>query len=140
MPHLTSITCPQLAKSWILQRMQQQSCRIIASLRTSSQLVVDKVQCGNPVHKSTELERSAYQHHPLGGMTPTRRGLIIQDIVQQIDQWHHNILTSTEPLPSRFDWRPGGIFALSASTQEWLGHTHKNCWNCGFSGRQDRSF
>lgn len=128
----TSITCPQLAKSWILQRMQQQSCRIIASLRTSSQLVVDKVHVVSCSQKH-RLERSAYQHHPLGGMTPTRRGLIIQDIVQQIDQWHHNILTSTEPLPSRFDWLRGHLRVECKHTRmAW--HTHKNCWNCGFLG------
>ena len=127
-----NITCPQLATSWILQRMEQQSCRIIDSLSTCSQIVMDHVNL--VIHSQKhQLETSAFEHHPLGGINPTRRGLIIQDIVQQVDQWHHNILTCTEPRSSQFDWRREDLRVECKHTRmAWS--THRKKWVCGFSG------
>ena len=127
-----SITCPSLATSWILQRMQQRSCSIIRSLSTASQDVVQKVNSVVDTLKY-QLERSAYEHHPLEGITPTRRGLIVQDIVQQVDQWHHNIFTCTEPRSSPFDWLREDLRVECKHTRmAW--YTHKNIWFCRFSG------
>lgn len=123
-----SMACPELATSCILQRMQQQSCRIIDSLCTSSQLVLEEFNSvsGSQKHR---LERSAFEHHPLRGINPTRRGLIIQDIVQKVDQRHHNILTSTEPRTSQFDWRRQDLRVECKHTRmAWC--SHKKMWVC----------
>lgn len=125
------ITCHQLATSCILERMEQQSCRILDSICTSSQVVVDKLNSVLCTPKQ-QLERSAFMHHPFGDINPSRRGLIIQDIVQQIDESHHHIATSSVPGGSRFDWRRQDLrFECKHSRMAW---SSMDSWYCRFSG------
>ena len=122
--------CHQLATSRILERMEQQSCSILDSLRTSSQIVVDKLNSALCTPK-LQLERSAFTHHPFGDINPSRRGLIIQDIVQQIDESHHHIATSSVSRDSRFDWHRQDLrFECKHTRMAW---SSKDSWFCRFS-------
>ena len=132
-----SIKCPRLAKSWILERMQQQSCTIIDSLCTSSHLVVQKVNAAMCTKKH-QLESTAFAHHPVGDIHPARRGLIIQAIVQQIDESYHNIATFSASGRSPFDWCRDGLRIECKHTRiAWC--SFKRSWVCRFSGvKMDR--
>ena len=126
-----NIACPHLAKSWILRQMERQSCRIIDSLSTSSEEVVQKVNSLMQSQKH-QLERKAFEHHPLEGNSPTRRGLIIQDIVQKVDQLHHSTMTASESKAAPFDWRRGDLRVECKHTRmAWC--KSSNFWFCRFS-------
>ena len=132
-----SIRCPQQAKSWVLQQMRQQACTILDSLGTSCQLVVQKINSAMHTPKQ-QLQRSAFQQHPLGDLNPTKRGLIVQHIVQKIDESHHNIATSFESGISHFDWRRKDLRIECKHTRiAWCSSHHS--WVCRFSGvKMDR--
>ena len=135
--HLTfsappDMTCPQLATSWILERMEQQSYSVIDSISTSSQLVVQKVDSLMHTQKN-QLERSAFVRHPFRGINPARRGLIIQDVVQRIDELYHNMATSGVSGRSPFDWRRDELRVECKHTRiSW--DSCRNGWVCRFSG------
>lgn len=133
------IKCPDTAYFHLLGALKQsQFCKILVTTSPSNELVGHFL---NSMLQSQgqQLQIAAYQNHPFAAFSPTMRGLIWQDIVQQIDERYHGSPTVKEHPGSSCDWMRDNLRVECKHARMSWGK-QKQAWFCEFSNIKPGEF
>ena len=106
----------------------------LATLQTSDELVVEALQQQSQSAKS-RLEGKAYAQHPLNYLTPSARGLLVEEMVYEVDLQCHPCYGHADlaPYNSPCDWHRDGLRVECKHTRlKWT--ASNNNWECNFQG------
>ena len=105
----------------------------LATLQTSDELVAEALQQHSQSAKS-RLEGKAYAQHPLNYLTPSARGLLVEQVVYEVDLQCHPCYGHADLAPSNSpcDWHRDGLRIECKHTR--LHWTARNNWECRFQG------